>query len=126
MSKDLEILLEHPVASGEDVIGLSRAILAECANADIDLNEEIMSVFLSIDDQFDHVVLENHGRFNVASPRYYLKGNNHVGLGPLKEVLPGTPHYEEELSSAFRDFSLPFEESRNELRERLALGNEKL
>jgi hypothetical protein len=115
----LKELLIQPATTGESIISLSRAILHESMMLELDLNDPVFSVFLSIDDQFEDVELQGFGRYDRASPRYRLENGERSAFQPIGPIRPDSPGYQAEIQAAWDDFRMPFEEARVELREHL-------
>jgi len=110
-------LLRSVKCDGEYIIATSRAILNN-KYSDLDYNKDFMSIFILIDDESGGIVLDNYGKYNVASPRYYLTGNtikdfwkNIMSSGENEEVILNSPKREEEILSIFNLYKSQFYDS---------------
>jgi hypothetical protein len=61
-------------SNGETIIAISRAILSGHYSNE-EFNEDFFIIFISIDDQSDHIILDGFGEFNTASARFMISGN---------------------------------------------------
>jgi hypothetical protein len=61
-------------SDGETMIAISRAILSGHYSTD-EFNEDFFIIFIAIDDQSDHIILDGFGEFNTASARFMISGN---------------------------------------------------
>jgi hypothetical protein len=65
--------------SGEAIIAISRAILSS-TYSDAEFNKDFFTIFIAIDDQYDHIILDGYGRFNSPSARFMLSNYRFINL----------------------------------------------